>query len=338
MLDLTPAAIPRSEPVEPRTQPSRGAAIASLGTSLPAAVVSNGPIADRIGVTDEWIVKRTGISSRHVAAPGARLSDLAADAGRGALERAGVHARELDLVLVSTSSPDDLLPNAAPLLADALGATRAGAVDVGAACNGFLSALALGAGQIEARRADAVLIVGADLMSRIVDPDCRQTAALFGDGAGAALLTASQGPGPIGSLVLGADGAAGARRIVVDRTEAKVRMDGRETFRHAVARMAQATVEALEQAELGLDDVDLFVYHQANGRILRAVGEQLGLPPDRVIDCISALGNTSSATLPLALDHAQATDRLHAGDRVVLGAFGAGFTWGAAVIEWSANP
>jgi 3-oxoacyl-[acyl-carrier-protein] synthase-3 len=337
MLDLTPAAIPRSRPVEPRIQPSRGAAIASLGTSLPAGVVSNGPIADRIGVTDDWIVKRTGISSRHVAARGARLSDLAADAGRAALERAGVRARELDLVLVSTSSSDDLLPNTAPLVADALGATRAGAVDVGAACNGFLSALALGAGQIEARRADAVLIVGADLMSRIVDPDCRQTAALFGDGAGAALLTASQGPGRIGSLVLGSDGA-GARGIVVDRTEGKVRMDGRETFRHAVARMAQSTVEALEQAELGLDDVDLFVYHQANGRILRAVGEQLGLPPDRVIDCISALANTSSATLPLALDHALAADRLHAGDRVVLGAFGAGFTWGAAVIEWSANP
>jgi 3-oxoacyl-[acyl-carrier-protein] synthase-3 len=338
MLALIPAAIPRSEPVEPRTRPSPGSAIASLGTSLPAGVVSNGPIADRIGVTDEWIVKRTGISSRHVAAPGERLSDLAADAGRAALEKAGVRARELDLVLVSTSSSDDLLPNAAPLVADALGATRAGAVDVGAACNGFLSALALGAGQIEARRADAVLTVGADLMSRIVDPDCRQTAALFGDGAGAALLTASQGPGRIGSLVLGADGAAGARGIVVDRTEAKVRMDGRETFRHAVARMAQATVEALEQAELGLDDVDLFAYHQANGRILRAVGEQLGLPPHRVIDCISALGNTSSATLPLALDHAQAAGRLHAGDRVVLGAFGAGFTWGAAVIEWSANP
>ena len=319
-----------------RSRITQGAAIASLGASLPARVVANAAIAERLGVSDEWIVKRTGIRSRRVAHAGERLTDLAAAAGRSALERAGASPAEVDLVLVATSTSDDLLPNAAPLVAHALGAARAGAVDVGAACTGFLSALDLGTAQIEAGRADAVLVIGADLMSRIVDPNCRQTAALFGDGAGAALLTASERESRIGPIVLGADGA-GAELIVVDRTEAKVRMDGHETFRHAVARMAQATSEAVALAELELDDVDLFVYHQANARILRSVGEQLKLPPERVVDCIAELGNTSAATLPLALGHALEAGRVREGYRVLLAAFGAGFTWGAGIVEWTAN-
>jgi 3-oxoacyl-[acyl-carrier-protein] synthase-3 len=314
----------------------RCAAIGGLGASLPARVVDNVPIAARLGVSEDWIVKRTGINSRHIAVPGERLTDLAVDAGRAALEAAGVSADEVDLVLVATTTSDDLLPNAAPLVADALGATRAGAIDVGAACTGFLSALAIGTAQIEAGRARAVLVIGADLMSRITDPNDRQTAALFGDGAGAALLATSEGEGRIGPVVLGADGGVGSRLIVVDRDEALIRMQGHETFKHAVARMTQATREALALAELELDDIDLLVYHQANARILRAVAQQLEVPSDRVIDCIDGHGNTSAATLPLALGRAQAAGRLHAGDRVLLGAFGAGFTWGACVVQWGA--
>lgn len=312
----------------------RTAAIAAIGAYLPGTVVANDPIAERIGVTDEWIVKRTGIHSRHVIAPGERLTDLAVKAGWYALEGAGMDASDLDLVLVATSSSDELLPNAAPLVAHALGATHAGAIDVGAACTGFLSGLALGAAQIEAGRADSVLLIGADTMSRFTDPDCRQTAALFADGAGAALLTRSEGEGRIGPVSLGADGA-GADLIAIDRNEALIRMNGHETFRHAVARMSEATVDALELAELGLEDIDVFVYHQANARILRAVAEELGLAGDRIVDCIGTQANTSAATLPLALAHARDEGRLPDGARVLLGAFGAGFTWGAAVVDWS---
>jgi 3-oxoacyl-[acyl-carrier-protein] synthase-3 len=331
-LELTPSTADGARP----TLRTRTAAIAAIGTYLPRTVVANDAIAERIGVTDEWIVKRTGIRSRHVSAPGERLEDLAARAGADALQRAGMDASDLDMVLVATSTSDELLPNAAPLVAHALGAARAGAVDVGAACTGFLSGLALGAAQIESGRADAVLLIGADAMSRITDPDCRQTAALFADGAGAALLARSEGGGRIGPVSLGADGA-GADLIVVDRHEALIRMNGHETFRHAVARMSAATVDALELAELGLEDIDVFVYHQANARILRAVAEELGLAGERIVDCIGTQANTSAATLPLALAHARDEGRLHDGARVLLGAFGAGFTWGAAVVEWSTS-
>jgi 3-oxoacyl-[acyl-carrier-protein] synthase III len=323
----------------PPQLPRTSATIASVGASVPPAVVANGPIAERIGVDDEWIVKRTGIHSRHVAAPDERLSDLAADAGRKALENAHVEPADVDLVLVATTTSDELLPNAAPLVAHALGASRAGAFDVGAACMGFLSGLSIGAAQIESGRAANVLLVGADLMSRINDPDCRQTAPLFADGAGAALLTraGSEGQGWIGPITLGADGGVGAELIVVKRDPALIEMQGHETFKHAVARMSQATWDALLLSECDIDEIDLFVYHQANSRILRAVGERLGIAPERVHDCIGEYANTSAATLPLALAHAVAHERLHVGDRVLLGAFGAGFTWGAAVVEWGAR-
>jgi 3-oxoacyl-[acyl-carrier-protein] synthase-3 len=312
------------------------ATIASVSASVPETVVGNAPIGERIGVDDEWIAKRTGIHSRHMLAPGERLSDLASDAGRQALELAGLDAPELDLVLVATTTADEILPNAAPLVAHALGAREAGAFDVGAACTGFLSGLSIGAAQIESGRATNVLVVGADAMSRITDPDCRQTAPLFADGAGAAVLTTADEAhsGWIGPVTLGADGGVGADLIVVERKEELIRMQGPETFKHAVARMAQATWDALLLAELDIADIDLFVYHQANSRILRAVGERLGIGPERVVDRIADYANTSAATLPLALVSAQAERLLDAGDRVLLGAFGAGFTWGAGVVEW----
>jgi 3-oxoacyl-[acyl-carrier-protein] synthase-3 len=243
-------------------------------------------------------------------------------------------------VLVATTTADEVLPNAAPLVAHALGACSAGAFDVGAACTGFLSGLAIGAAQIESGRADHVLLIGADTMSRITDPDCRQTAPLFADGAGAAVLTRAgeAAAGWIGPVALGADGGAGAELIVVERAPALIRMQGPETFKHAIARLTQATWDALALAELDIADIDLFVYHQANSRILRAVGERLSVDERRVVDCIASYANTSAATLPLALAHASSEGRLHPGDKVLLGAFGAGFTWGGCVIEWGLQP
>jgi 3-oxoacyl-[acyl-carrier-protein] synthase-3 len=245
-------------------------------------------------------------------------------------------AEDLDLVLVATTTADELLPNAAPLVAHAIGAQRAGAFDIGAACTGFLSALAVGTGQIEAGRAAAVLVVGADFMSRITDPADRATAAVFADGAGAVVMLASAKAGGVGPVVLGSDGSGG-ENIVADRTTGTIRMEGHETFRAAVAGLSLATSEAADAAGVALDEVDLFVYHQANGRILQAVAERLGLSSERVVDCIGSYGNTSAATLPLALSFSEQEGRLKAGDRVLLGAFGAGFTWGASVIEWGVS-
>jgi 3-oxoacyl-[acyl-carrier-protein] synthase-3 len=312
-----------------------GAAIGSVGISLPDAIVPNAQIAPRIGVTDEWIVRRTGIRTRRVAAPDERLATHAAQAGAAALKRAGLSAGELDLVLVATTTPDEVMPNAAPQVAHELGAARAGAFDIGAACTGFLSALAVGAAQIESGRVQTALVIGADLMSRITDPEDRSTAAVFADGAGAVVLQATAQESRIGPIVLGADGA-GADHIIVPRENGTIQMRGHETFREAVARLSLSTVQAVRAAGLRLEDVDLFVYHQANGRILSAVGERLGLPADRVVDCISEYGNTSAATLPLALAYVENEGRLNDGNRVLLGAFGAGFTWGATVVEWGA--
>jgi 3-oxoacyl-[acyl-carrier-protein] synthase-3 len=239
-----------------------------------------------------------------------------------------VDGSDVDLVLVATTTADDVLPNAAPLVASAIGASRAGAFDVGAACTGFLSALAIGCGQIECRRAKSVVIVGVDFMSRITDPLDRGTAAVFADGAGAAVLVGSD-EGRIGPIVLGSD-AGGADHIHVRRSHPVIFMQGHETFREAVARLSESAVEACAAAGVGIGEIDKFVFHQANGRILAAVGERLGLDPRRVIDCIGEYGNTSAATLPIALDAAD----LAPDDLVLLGAFGAGFTWGATVLRW----
>lgn len=312
----------------------RGVAIAGVAAAVPEGVVTNAPIAARLGVGEDWIVSRTGIRERRIAGPGECLRDLAAEAGRRALSRAGgLDAAALDLVLVGTMTADEITPNAAPLVAADLGAVRAGTLDVGGACTAFLGALALAAGQIECGRADSALVIGADLLSRVTDPLDRRTAALFGDGAGAAVLVATPAPGRVGPVVLRADGS-GARCIFARRDEGVIRMDGQETFRHAVARLAEATLEAVALAGAALSDVDAFVYHQANGRILRAVGERLGLPPERVVDVIGCYGNTSAATIPIALAAAERDGLVGPGAKVLLAAFGAGFTYGGTVVEW----
>lgn len=328
-----PAGAPLDAP--PAARAGQGCVVASVGVSLPATIVPNAVIAARLGVGDDWIERRTGIRARRVAQGGERLATHATLAARAGLARAGVAAQDVDLVLVATTTSDEQLPNTAPLVAHALGARSAGAFDVGAACTGFLSALATGSALIESGRAKSVVVVGADFMSRITDPDDRATAAVFADGAGAVVLAGTDQPSRIGPVVLGADGA-GAGDIYVGRTEALIRMRGHETFREAVARLSESTLAAASAAGIDLEEIDLFVYHQANGRILSAVAERLGLPAERVVDCIAEYGNTSAATLPLALAFAEAHGLLRADDRVLLGAFGAGFTWGATVLEWDA--
>jgi 3-oxoacyl-[acyl-carrier-protein] synthase III len=312
----------------------RRAAMLSLSTLLPDGRLTNEELASRLAVSEDWIFSRTGVRERPVAAPDDRLSDFAARAGEAALRRAEVDPSEVDLVIVGTLTQDELTPNTAPLVADAIGARHAGAVDVGAACTAFLSGLALGAAQIEAGRAERVLLIGADFVSRITDYDDKRSAPLFGDGVGAAVLGVADGEhGVVGPIILGSDGSH-AESIQIAHSDRLLRMDGPEVYRNAVARMSQVTVAAVREAGLTLAEIDLFVYHQANGRITRALGERLGLPPDRVVDCIAGLGNSSAATLPLGLIAAQRDGRLRPGARVLLCAFGAGFTWGGGVIEW----
>jgi 3-oxoacyl-[acyl-carrier-protein] synthase-3 len=310
-----------------------GAAAVSVGASLPEQVVPNAEIEARLELAPGWISRRTGIETRRRAGDDERLQTHATAAARQALERAGVPADAVELVIVATSTSDEIMPGAAPLVAHDLGATRAGAFDLGAACTGFLSALSAGAAQIESGRVGTAVVVGADLMSRITDPMDRSTAVVFADGAGAVVLQATDTDSLIGPVVLGADGA-GADHIRVVREDGNIRMRGHETFREAVATLSLCTEQAIRAADVGLDEIDLFVYHQANGRILTAVGERLGLDRAKVVDCIAHLGNTTAATLPLALDHAERDGRLRPGAKVLLGAFGAGFTWGATVLTW----
>ena len=312
---------------------TRGAAIGAVARSLPATVVPNASIAERLGIDEEWIVTRTGVRERRIAPPTERVRDHASAAARASLAAADVQPSEVDLVLVATMTHEQLTPNAAPLVATDIGAHGAGAIDLGSACTAFVSGVALAAAQIEAGRASNVLVVGADLLSRITDRDDRGTAALFADGAGAVLLSAVDGPGRIGPVVLGSDGDS-AELITASKADNVIRMKGPDTFRHAVERLCEATEQALGLAGAEIADVDLFVYHQANSRIIRAVGKRLELPAERVIDCVPMFGNTSAATIPIALAEADERGMLTDGARVLLAAFGGGLTWGATLVEW----
>jgi 3-oxoacyl-[acyl-carrier-protein] synthase III len=315
-----------------RPAPPRTASILGLGYHLPAEAVPNGPIARRIGVDEAWIERRTGIRSRRRAAPGERLFDLAALAARKALVDAGVYASDVDLVLVATMSQEQITPNTAPLVAHALGAARAGAIDVGAACTGWISGLAMGAAYVEGGRAERVLVIGAETLTRMTDFDDRRTAALFGDGAGAVLI-GPDGEGAIGPITLRSDGGL-ADTIVATHEDRKIRMDGHDTFQNAVKRLSEATVSAVTAVGIELDDIDLFVYHQANARIVRSVSERLGLRSPKVADYIGEVGNTSAASIPLTLGLLREDGRLRPGQRVLVAAIGAGFNWGAGVLEW----
>jgi 3-oxoacyl-[acyl-carrier-protein] synthase-3 len=308
------------------------ASLHSVAIALPGERVTSAELAERLGVSADWILSRTGVRERPIARADERLSDYSAKAGTAALDRAGVDPADVDLVIVATMTQDELTPNSAPLVADLIGAKEAGAFDIGAACTAFLSGVAVAAGQIETGRSRWALVVGADFISRVVNWDDKKTAPLFGDAAGAVVIGPSgEEGGSIGPVVLGSESS---EAIVIEHSDRKLHMDGPEVYRHAIARMAESTLAAVERAGLDLDDIDLFVYHQANARITKALGERLGVASEKVVDCIANLGNSSAATLPLALAVAEEEGRLEPGARVLLGAFGGGFTWGGGVIEW----
>jgi 3-oxoacyl-[acyl-carrier-protein] synthase-3 len=316
----------------PRRRTGLRAGIFGLGTASPTHVVTNQDLEGRLDTTDEWIVRRTGIRERRHLQGAETLTDLATTACALALADAGRDASEVDQIIVSTITPDRLTPGIAPGVARDLGAHRASAVDVNAACAGFLYALDQAAALVESGRAGVVLVCGAEALSRITDHADRGTAVLFGDGAGAVLVAGGDLDIGVGGFVLGADGDQGDL-LYAERDAPKLRMHGAEVYRHAVRRMTEAMRIALERAGLGVDDLDLFVAHQANARIIETAAHELGLPGEKVVCNVDAMANTSSASIPLALAQAERDGRLRPGSTVGLAAFGAGFVWGAGIVS-----
>lgn len=319
-------------PAETDSPRTTRAVVQGLGAALPGRVVGNDEVGALLGVDDAWIRRRTGIASRRRAGEGDSTTTLATAAALAALDDAGLTAGEVDLVVVATMTPDFATPQVAPLVAAALGAGGAGAFDVAAACTAWLSALGVAASFLETGRARCAVVVGVEVMSRVIDPLDRSTAILFADGAGAAIVTAGGEGAVVGPLVLGSDGTAAGH--ITCPVGGVVAMDGHATFQRAVAAMTDSALAVCESAGIGLDDVDLVVPHQANSRIIAAVGERLGLEPKRILDVIAQTGNTSSATIPIALAAARADGRLPAAGNVLLAAFGAGLTWGAALLTF----
>lgn len=311
-----------------------GAALLGFGSALPDAVVTNADYS-YLGVDEEWLVSRTGIHSRHRSAAEDGVVELGAQAATAALRDAGVAAQDVDMVVLASISASAVVPPASALVAHAIGAVNAGAFDIGCACNGWLSGISFATGLVESGRARLVLVLGSEHLSRVAHADPRSTEHLAGDGAGAALIGACDGETRIGPVVLHAD-ASGPEvmRVTPDRTFS---MDGQAVFAEAVPRLSSVTVEAVEAAGLQLEDVDLFVMHQANGRITQAVARRLGAPAERVVDCIETIGNTSSASIPIALQMARDAGRLRPGARVALAAFGGGLVWGGVVLEWGTD-
>ncbi len=328
-----------------------GAVITGWGYHVPERVLTNRDLERMVGTTDEWIVKRTGIRERRIVGDDETTSSMATRAARAALQRAGVAGRDLDAIIVGTTTPDYLLPTAAALVQEQLGAQRAGIFDLGAACAGFIYGLAVARGLIAAGTARRVLVIGAETISRYVDWTDRSTCVLFGDGAGAVLVEASTTARGIASTVLHGDGSKRAHLTVLGGgskhppTAASVReglhyirMNGNEVFKLAVPSMASAAQEALTLAGLRCEDVDLLVPHQANLRIIDAVAKRLHLDRSKVFVNIQKYGNTSAASIPIALCEAVAEGRVRQGDYLVFAAFGGGMTWGAALVEWTAPP
>ncbi len=327
----------------------RSAAITGIGAYLPERVLTNDELSTMVETSDEWIVTRTGIRERRIAGPGESTSSMAAAAASRALDDAGVSPSEVDFLVVGTGSPDHIMPSTAALTQDRLGLS-CGAVDVMAACTSFITALHHGTSLIEAGRADRVLVVGADALTRHVDFGDRRTCVLFGDGAGAVVLERSEGPGVLG-IDLGSDGAGAsvlsipaggsAAPCTHERLEAGeqyLKMSGGEVFKFAVRVIPETTRRALALSGLGVDDVTWLVPHQANQRILDAVAPRLGIDPGRVFSNVGLLGNTSAASIPLALHDLYTGQHLHCGDVLALVGFGAGLTWGAAVVRWTKGP
>jgi 3-oxoacyl-[acyl-carrier-protein] synthase III len=318
--------------------------ITGLGAYAPKRVLTNAELSTLVDTSDEWIMERTGIRERRIAAPEEALTDLALPAARAALAQAGVEGREIDLLLCATVTPDMMFPTSSALLADALGAEDAAAYDLLAGCTGFMYALAQAYGMIAAGLAERALVIGGDVLSRILDWTDRSTLVLFGDGAGAVVLEKVESGGFLG-FELGADGGggihlslpgSGSRRMEDASANGYVHMNGREVFKFATRVLVSSAQDLLEECGVSVEDVDVYIPHQANVRILNHAQEKLGIPRERMVVNVDRYGNTSSGSIPLALVDAQEDGRLKKGNLVLMTGMGAGLTWGSALLEWTA--
>ncbi|MCS6804017.1 MAG: beta-ketoacyl-ACP synthase III [Acidobacteriota bacterium] len=323
------------------------AMIAGTGHALPEGVLTNADLEKMVETTDEWIVTRTGIRQRHIARAGEYTSTFATLAAQRALEMAEVEPRDVDLIICATVCPDMMLPATACLVQSALGAERAAAYDMAAACSGFLYGLVQAEGVIKAGRARHVLVIGAELLSRYVDYTDRATCVIFGDGAGAALVRATEEPRGILSARIRSDGefadylytpGGGTRYPASQQTIEErlhyIKMRGNELFKIAVRNMADIARQALDDVKMSPSDIDMFIPHQANQRITDAVGERLGVPASKVYSNIDRIGNTSSASIPIGLDECVRSGRIQPGHVLLLASFGAGVTYGGMVMRW----
>jgi 3-oxoacyl-[acyl-carrier-protein] synthase III len=325
----------------------RTCSISGVGSYVPSRVLTNLDLQRMVDTTDEWITSRTGIKERRLAAKDEFTSDLATHAAQAAMRRANVTAEQIDLIIVATITPDMPFPSTACLVQHKLGAHRAAAFDIEAACSGFIYALEIGQQFIMSRTYDTVLVIGGDKLSSIVDWEDRNTCVLFGDGAGAAILQNRPNAHGLLTAVMGADGrkgdllfmAGGGSRCPASAESVAarrhyLRMEGKETFKNAVQAMQTAAQEALRRCEIDITRIKCVIPHQANRRIIDAVGERLGATPEQLFVNLHKYGNTSAASVAIALDEAVQSGRIERGDLILLVVFGAGLTWGAAVIEW----
>ena len=317
---------------------------------MPERILSNNDLEKLVDTSDEWITSRTGIKERRIAAADQTTSDMATEAARRAMEMAGVKPEDLDLIIVATVTPDMFFPSTACFIQRKLGAMNAVGFDISAACSGFLYALQTARHFLNGGPRKTALVIGAEKLSTLINWNDRNTCVLFGDGAGAAIIRSDDSedaPGRVLSSIMGCDGnladllkvPGGGAALPITPENAHLRpntihMEGRETFKHAVTRMLQASEQALAQAGLTTQDVDLVIPHQANARIIRAIADRLGLPEEKTFMNLDKYGNTSAATIPVALDEANRSGRIKRGDIVLLVAFGGGFTWASSVLKW----
>jgi 3-oxoacyl-[acyl-carrier-protein] synthase-3 len=315
--------------------------ITGLGCKVPDNVVTNDDLKQYVDTSDEWIRERTGIRERRMASKEEALSDLALPASRDALAQAGLEGKDIDLLIVATVTPDMAFPSTGAILADTLGAVDAAAYDLSAGCTGFMYALAQAYSMIAGGLAKRALVVGGDLLSRILDWEDRSTLVLFGDGAGAVVLEAVPDPGFLG-FELGADGAGGSSlwlpgsgSRIFDSPDRLVKMNGREVFKFATRILVKSAEDVMRQCGVTIDDVDVYVPHQANMRIIDHATKKLGVPSEKVVINVDRFGNTSSGSIPLALADAAEDGRLEPGKLVLMTGMGAGLTWGSALLRWT---